>query len=68
MSHSKAGLATTTPSRDTMSQISPTGLSAAESSAPEEPVIFTLPVELQETVVEYVSLSNRVYPERWRRS
>lgn len=68
MSHSGADGATTTLSRNTMAQPSPAGPAAAESGASEEPPIFALPVELQKTVVKYVSLSNRVYPERWRRS
>lgn len=64
MSQSGAGGPITSPSRDTMTQPSSAGAAAAESSASEEPAIFTLPVELQKTVVEYVSRSNRVYPKR----
>ncbi|GAB7327215.1 hypothetical protein MBLNU13_g11116t1 [Cladosporium sp. NU13] len=55
MSHSGADGATTTLSRNTMAQPSPAGPAAAESGASEEPPIFALPVELQKTVVKYLT-------------
>lgn len=64
MSHSGAGGATTTPSRDNMTHLSLTGAAAIEQTASEEPPMLALPPELQKTIVAYVSTSDRVYPGR----
>jgi len=66
MSRPVAGGATTSPSRDIMIRTASSDLAATETSAPEEPAILALPVELQKTIVEYVSTSDRVYPRTRR--
>jgi hypothetical protein len=53
MSPSKAGSATAAPSCDTNTQSSP---AVTEQTSPEEPVVLGLLVELQKTIIEYVSV------------